>query len=478
MKQKRVGKKNKNTIVFVLFSMCSLVLNGCQKEVSPFVPSHAYTYDASQEGIVDPTELSDDQDEDRMGISISENTDGDDEGNNSNGTINVLSDMNGAGSVNDNWVMTEDEMMEFLETELPDIHIADMPEKSIISQESEEIIEDEQAESEVDDTQPNVVEPTTETENTESTEPITSEENTEANTEETTTESTDNSEESSDGENIDTSTDDTTESADNTETDSNEDTTSGEDSNASTSENTGGGASESEKTDTEEPTTEETDVNAIVDMRIEGELGAYIWGETPRISDFQVYIERASGEEEEIVDYTIDMNYPELQIEKADLSDETKTITLTPYTPGIYNATISYEGNYIEVPYELHIYYVLIEYTHIKLCTHPKEHGAYKLTDAIEMFGLSNTDEVYTCSNWRYYETMDTGYYGWGGIAKIPLLYDYQLTEEEFSNFCVSDEWTVSTGFTVEASGVGSKVNEYTYYLYSRASVHYHDYEP
>ena len=188
----------------------------------------------------------------------------------------------------------------------------------------------------------------------------------------------------------------------------------------------GDGTGEEGGTEIEPPeTTEEPQkTSKIVNLYSEGTLGTYIWGQPADTSELHIFVEYEDGREEEVTDYTVDMGYPDRENRKipSDIDNEwarcchdrlhgwknnisdyitEKNYFYNWYTPGIYNATVEYQNNTIEVPYTLNIMFVQIYWSECTDCSNPEEHLGVQ---RVEFISWAN---VYDCDSFWYREYKD-----------------------------------------------------------------------
>ena len=112
-------------------------------------------------------------------------------------------------------------------------------------------------------------------------------------------------------------------------------------------------------------------------LEYSGDLGRYIWGETADTSNLHIYY-TAEGGKKEITDYKIEMNYPAIDTSPLAIStapsDAGVDKTYDTYQPGIYIADVTYGEYYVQVPYELDVAYVTINFHISNYCTDPDNH--------------------------------------------------------------------------------------------------------
>ena len=191
-------------------------------------------------------------------------------------------------------------------------------------------------------------------------------------------------------------------------------------------------------------TTEEPQkTGKIVNLYSEGTLGTYIWGQPADTSELHIFVEYEDGRKEEVTDYTIDMGYPDRENRKApsnianewvrcchdilygsknNISDyiTEKNYFYNWYTPGIYNATVEYQNNTIEVPYTLNIMAVLVYWNEFTVCSNTEEH--------LRVFRVTTMPwaNIYCCDSFDYKE-----YTYKHGIAEVSRV----------ENLCRGDAW-------------------------------------
>lgn len=262
----------------------------------------------------------------------------------------------------------------------------------------------------------------------------------------------------------------------------------------------GGGTPETPKaTDTD--ATEDPEQNppdpVSYGLEYEGSLGRYIWGETADTSGLHIYYNSDSGRQE-ITDYNIEMNYPSLRSYGGISSSYTgaagsKKTTYNTYDPGIYNARVTYGDYYCEVPYELDVVFVKIDFKTTNYCTDPTAHRSELVwDDTIDSFEFWKGNTVWdfsqgseytyckhcsTCNclnyegDYSYSETV-------GGLQVIkhrtvnysryenntgswslyyPLYYDYSFTRSEFDSIGITDEYQVYKDFNYDTLSVSKE---------------------
>lgn len=174
------------------------------------------------------------------------------------------------------------------------------------------------------------------------------------------------------------------------------------------------------------------DPSEIKKLRYEGELGEYIWGEPADTSKLTVYATFGDGREEVVTDYAVYMNYPERR--SSVFGDMNSWQLVDSYTPGEYNATISYGGTSIYCPYDLNIVYVMVTVGHVAPCRKPDEHQGLIYEPA--WGGYLRVEQTYDDFTDCYYcglsecevvdgESIVSGSFNMLGI---PLYYDYSFT--------------------------------------------------
>lgn len=223
---------------------------------------------------------------------------------------------------------------------------------------------------------------------------------------------------------------------------------------------------------TEEPTTEEPVAKGL---EYEGDLGWYIWGETPDTSNLHIYY--VEGEERtEIFDYSISMNYPDrLSLSMKTYDDLNNGVggnagngyVYATYIPGTYNATIIFGDYFCEVPYELKIVYIGLDIRYTNYCTDFENHKN-DFEDGFAIFSHGENDDPTligntgyhfcpNCSTCYFYEygpvegKKDYSYYNslCGGLVYVPLYYDYTFSNEDIAYYNISEEYIVGN-FNVE----------------------------
>ncbi len=181
------------------------------------------------------------------------------------------------------------------------------------------------------------------------------------------------------------------------------------------------------------------DPEKIVSLSYEGELGTYIWGETPNLSLLIVTAKYEDGHEEVITNYNIDMNYPEriyksipsTTINAEQLYAFPRILDLRTYTPGIYEATISAQEATVNVPYELIIMFAGIVFFNNYKCTDPEGHKVIR----------DQNGEIIDCDGGCFVSPEYSTISGKIIILDIPLYNDYVLTIDDI----VSDPFFFST---------------------------------
>ena len=217
-------------------------------------------------------------------------------------------------------------------------------------------------------------------------------------------------------------------------------------------------------------------------LEYEGDLGRYIWGEDADTSNIHIYY-TAEGGRKEITDYEITMDYPELVTFSETIHTGSQgTTTFEPYEPGIYNAMVTYGKYYCQVPYELDIVYITMDFYLTNYCIDASHRDDIVYDDegfATEKYysdGLygTNTDLTSTFPGYTYckncsaiwsttavekvqYEVTvdDTTYFDYKDInmttygckvghwkVMYPITGDYEFTREEFNKIGVTEDYT------------------------------------
>ena len=133
-----------------------------------------------------------------------------------------------------------------------------------------------------------------------------------------------------------------------------------------TGDNPGGNQQKKEEKKQEEPKKDAKSYG----LEYEGDLGRYIWGENPDTSKLKIYY-TAEGGRKEIKDYQIDMAYPELSSSPSISTSSKGTLVCKTYEPGSRIATVTYGKYYCQVPYELDIAYIGLDFEITNYCTDP-----------------------------------------------------------------------------------------------------------
>ena len=264
---------------------------------------------------------------------------------------------------------------------------------------------------------------------------------------------------------------------------------SGEGPGSGTGDSPGGDQKKEEEKKQEEPKKDEKSYG----LEYEGDLGRYIWGETPDTSKLKIYY-TAEGGRKEIKDYKIEMDYPELRSAPTISNSNKNTLVVNTYDPGSRIATVTYGKYYCQVPYELDVAYVALDFEITNYCTDPS-HRADIATDdegfATEKYSVdglwndtydfSGAFPGYTyckyCSgissstnteSVRYEETIDgmtyvkykdvdiTSYSCWFGKWTVlyPMYNDYSFTRDEFNQIGVQQDYETSIEYYYDTLSV------------------------
>ncbi len=196
--------------------------------------------------------------------------------------------------------------------------------------------------------------------------------------------------------------------------------------------------SENPEDKTEQTSSEEDTVpdGSIVSLEYEGKLGEYIWGEYPDLSELHIFAVKNNGEKEEITDYNINMNYPELSPMKKlslydiDYYDEDRYCDT--YVPGEYYATVWYGDTTVEIPYDLNIYYICVNIDNQYYCTNYEEHKNPRESTINED---PNHPVCSNCYKFEYIFGEGSRAFGIGNTYFVPLYYDYYLSEDDLEMY-------------------------------------------
>ena len=264
---------------------------------------------------------------------------------------------------------------------------------------------------------------------------------------------------------------------------------SGEGPGSGTGDSPGGDQKKEEEKKQEEPKKDEKSYG----LEYEGDLGRYIWGETPDTSKLKIYY-TAEGGRKEIKDYKIEMDYPELGSAPSISTSSMGTLVCKTYEPGNRIATVTYGKYYCQVPYELDIVYITMNFYLTNYCTDPSHRNDITYDDAgfaTEKYysdGLygTNTDMTsifpgytyckYCSATWystavesvQYEETVDDYTYirtrdvnmttygckvgHW--TVMYPIIKDYDFTRAEFNEIGVTEDYTTYPDFKYDTLSV------------------------
>lgn len=171
------------------------------------------------------------------------------------------------------------------------------------------------------------------------------------------------------------------------------------------------------------------DPNKAVKIWYEGTLGNYIWGEEVDRRNLKVYAEFEDGRVEEIQGYSVNMNYPERQVASLEQS------LPRTYTPGVYQANVSYQNLQVEVPYNLIAHYVMVSFMYYGSCQDPAGHGAKKYYYDQYDLELCFCNTSYDCFVWFKDEAgRDNCLATAQETVWVPLYYDYTFTMDDLVN--------------------------------------------
>ena len=171
------------------------------------------------------------------------------------------------------------------------------------------------------------------------------------------------------------------------------------------------------------------DPNKVVKIWYEGTLGNYIWGEEVDRRNLKVYAEFEDGRVEEIQGYSVNMNYPERQVASLEQS------LPRTYTPGVYQANVSYQNLQVEVPYNLIAHYVMVSFMYYGSCQDPAGHGAKKYYYDQYDLELCFCNTSYDCFVWFKDEAgRDNCLATAQETVWVPLYYDYTFTMDDLVN--------------------------------------------
>ena len=233
-------------------------------------------------------------------------------------------------------------------------------------------------------------------------------------------------------------------------------------------------------------------------LEYSGDLGRYIWGEAVDTSNLHIYY-TAEGGKKEITDYNIEMNYPAIDTSPLAIStapsDAGVDKTYDTYQPGIYIADVTYGEYYVQVPYELDVAYITINFHISNYCTDPDNHRYDIETDEdgldIEKYSansiyddscdMSSIFPGYNyckyCSSTTYTTEQEEVYYdevvGDTTIAKskwvdmttyrpqiiswkvmYPITGDYSFTRDEFNALGITEDYTTYASYNYDTMDI------------------------
>lgn len=183
------------------------------------------------------------------------------------------------------------------------------------------------------------------------------------------------------------------------------------------------------------------DPNRVVSVKVEGDLGSYIWGEAVDTFGITVTAVYGDGHEEEVTEYAVDMNYPALQycgVDPGNYYSRVGTgwsVLVNPYEPGIYSATITYAGVSAEADYVLNLFYATLCVEYRGICSDP---GSHETTWCIDkelcaqcQIALLHTDGLGSSMVGRTY--------------CMPIFYDYVVEQTDID--CLGIYWADTSFF-------------------------------